>query len=66
LFIVDPSIFGAPSMKKRSRQDRDVQGNGKAHHPFQQEEFGLDLDKAAVDPAKRRHGNGRSLAASKG
>jgi hypothetical protein len=57
LFIVDPSIFGAPSMKKQPRQDRHFHSNIETDHPFHQDEFGLNLDKAAFDPGKRRHGN---------
>jgi hypothetical protein len=49
------------STKKQPRQDRDVQRDGKANHPFQQHEFRLKLDKAAIDPAKRRHGDRPSL-----
>jgi hypothetical protein len=36
-------------MKKRPRQDRNVQGDGKADHPFYQYEFGFKLENRAVE-----------------
>src|SRR3954470_24968875 len=47
LFMIRPSRF-APSMKERPRQDRDVQGDGKADHPFHQYEFGFELENRPV------------------
>src|SRR3954447_3347585 len=47
-FIIRPSRF-ARSMKERPRQDRDVQGDGKADHPFHQHEFGFKLENRAVE-----------------
>jgi hypothetical protein len=32
----------APSMKEQQRQNRDLQSEGEAHHPFQDNEFGID------------------------
>jgi hypothetical protein len=40
-------------MKTRSRQDRDVQGDGKADHPFENDEFGVDPGKAVFVVGKR-------------
>jgi hypothetical protein len=58
LFIVGAIYLSSGAlMKKQPRQDRDVQGDGKASQPFENNEFGLNLDKAAFDPGKRRHGN---------
>src|SRR3978361_991646 len=39
----------APSMKTRPRQGRHEQGDCKADHPFQQDQFGLNLENCAVD-----------------
>jgi hypothetical protein len=32
--------------EKRSRQDRDIQSDGKTDHPFENDEFGVDPRKA--------------------
>jgi hypothetical protein len=33
-------------MKKQPCQDRDLQGEGETHHPFEDDEFGIDPRKA--------------------
>jgi hypothetical protein len=36
------SIFHRASMKKQPRQNRDLQSKGEPHHPFEDNEFGID------------------------
>lgn len=39
-------------MQKQPRQDRHVHGDGEADHPFEEDDFGLDLEDGAVDPGE--------------